>query len=166
MRPSTVLKLLVPVLALAGLAQPASGGPREQSLLESYVGTWRGASSASGPYAGPIDCSITFRSQSGGKLTYTGDCDIEAAGRTAFRGTIVYNDAARRFETAGSGQGVSVTGFGKSSGNSVTFAVANIDTSYGVASSTMVLAGDAIKLSFSLVDQKGKTAASITFRKG
>lgn len=165
MRRSTVLKLLVPVVAVAGLAVPVFAGPKEDAVLSSYVGTWRGTSNASGPYAGPIDCAITFKSLSGGKLTYTGNCDIEAAGKTAFRGTIIYNDSARRYETAGSGQGVSVTGFGKASGNSITFAVNNIDTSYGVASSTMVLGGNAIKLSFSLVDKKGKTAASITFRK-
>ena len=38
-------------------------------------------------------------------------------------------------------------------------------TTYGVASSTMVLAGSSIKLSFKLVDKKGTTASSISFRK-
>jgi len=158
-------KWVAPAMAVLVFAVPATAGPREQALLESYSGTWRGTSTVTGPHAGPVDCAITFGMASGGKLTYSGDCDIEAVGKTAFRGTIIYNDAARRFETAGSGQGVSVSGFGKASGGSITFSVADIDTSYGKASSTMVLAGSSIKLSFSLLDEKGKTAASITFRK-
>lgn len=164
MRPSVVLKLLVPVVALA-FAAPASAGPKEDQALASYAGTWRGSSVVSGPMQGPVDCALNFSAESGGKLRYAGDCTFDK-GKTNFRGTIIYNDAAKRYETAGSGQGVSVTGFGKASGGNITFSVANVETSYGVASSTMVLAGSSIKLSFKLVDTKGTTAASITFKKG
>jgi len=163
--PSTLLlKLLVPVLALSA-SLPAMAGPKEQAVLQSYVGTWKGSSTVSGPMAGPVDCSLKFTSGSGGKLSYAGNCEF-GKGTTAFRGTMIYNDGAKRYETAGSGQGVSVNGFGKASGSSITFAVSNLETSYGVASSTMVLAGSSIKLQFKLVDKKGTTAAAITFKKG
>lgn len=165
MRTSPLAKLLlVPVLVLSA-SLPASAGPKELAMLEGYVGTWRGSSTVSGPMAGPVDCTLEVTKGSGGKFGYAGDCEFDK-GITKFRGTIIYNDGAKRFESAGSGQGVSVSGFGKASGNSITFAVDNVETSYGVASSTMVLAGSAIKLQFKLVDKKGTTAAAITFRKG
>ena len=163
MRSTHLLKLLLPLLALTA-SVPAMAGPREQAVLQGYVGTWKGSSTVSGPMAGPVDCTLTFTAGSGGKLSYAGNCEF-GKGTTGFRGTVIYNDGARRYETAGTGQGVSVNGFGKTSGNSITFAVNNLETSYGVASSTMVLGGSSIKLQFKLVDKKGTTAAAITFRK-
>src|SRR5690606_37848295 len=158
-----LLKLLLPLLALTA-SVPAMAGPREQAVLQGYVGTWKGSSTVSGPMAGPVDCTLTFTAGSGGKLSYAGNCEF-GKGTTGFRGTVIYTAGARRYETAGTGQGVSVNGFGKTSGNSITFAVNNLETSYGVASSTMVLGGSSIKLQFKLVDKKGTTAAAITFRK-
>lgn len=160
----SLLKVLVPVLALSA-SLPAMAGPKEQALLASYAGTWRGSGEVTGPMAGPVDCQLKFTAGSNGKLTYAGACEFDK-GKTDFRGTIIYNDGARRYETAGSGQGVSVTGFGKAAGGGISFSVSNLETSYGVASSTMVLAGSSIKLSFKLVDKKGTTASSISFRKG
>lgn len=164
MRLSSLLKLLVPVLALSA-SLPAFAGPKEQAQLAGYAGTWRGSGQVSGPMAGPVDCQLKFTAGSGGKLAYAGACEFDK-GKTNFRGTIIFNEATKRYETAGTGQGVSVTGVGKASGGGVTFSVNNIDTSYGKASSTMALAGSSIKLSFKLVDKKGTTAASITFKKG
>ena len=164
MRSTLLLKLLVPVLALTATL-PAMAGPKEQAALQSYVGTWKGSSTVSGPMAGPVDCTLKFSSGSAGKLSYAGNCEF-GKGTTGFRGTIVYNDSSKRYETAGSGQGVSMNGIGKASGNSITFSVSNLETSYGVASSTMVLGGSNIKLQFKLVDKKGTTAAAITFKKG
>ena len=163
MPPTLLLKLLVPILALSA-SLPAMAGPKEQAVLQSYVGTWKGSSTVTGPMAGPVDCSLKFSAGSGGKFVYSGECEFDK-GITAFRGTLIYNDSAKRYETAGSGQGVSVTGFGKVSGNSITFAVNNLDTSYGVASSTMVFANPNIKLQFKLVDKRGTTSAAITFTK-
>jgi hypothetical protein len=163
MRSQSLLKLFVSA-ALLSAALPAMAGPKEQALLQSVVGTWKGSSTVTGPMAGPVDCSLKFTAGSGGKLAYAGNCEF-GKGTTAFRGTVIYNDAAKRYETAGTGQGVSVNGFGKASGGTVTFSVSNLETSYGVASSTMVLSGQTIKLQFKLVDKKGTTAASIAFKK-
>ena len=163
MRLPILLKLLVSVAVLS-VPLPALAGPKEQAVLAGYAGTWKGSGTVTGPMAGAVDCELRFTSGSGGKLSYSGDCEFDK-GVTSFRGTIVYNDGAKRYETAGSGQGVSVNGFGKASGGGITFSVSNLETSYGVASSTMVLAGSSIKLSFKLVDKKGTTASSISFRK-
>ena len=44
MRTSSLAKLLlVPVLVLSA-SLPAAAGPKEQAMLEGYVGTWRGSS--------------------------------------------------------------------------------------------------------------------------
>lgn len=162
--PSTLLlKLLVPLFALSATL-PAMAGPKEQAVLQSYAGTWKGSSTVTGPMAGPVDCTLKFTSSAAGKLSYAGNCEFDK-GNTGFRGTVVYNDGAKRYETAGSGQGVSVNGFGKASGGGITFSVNNLETSYGVASSTMVLGGSNIKLQFKLVDKKGTTAAAIIFKK-
>jgi hypothetical protein len=163
MRSTLLLKMLVSVLTLSA-SLPAMAGPKEQALLKSYAGLWRGSGEVTGPMAGAVDCELKFTSGSGGKLSYSGDCEFDK-GVTSFRGTIIYNDAAKRYETAGSGQGVSVNGFGKASGGGISFSVNNLETTYGIASSNMVLGGTSIKLSFKLVDKKGTTASSISFRK-
>jgi hypothetical protein len=163
MRLLPLLTLLVPILTLSA-PLPASAGPKEQALLASYAGVWRGSGEVTGPMAGPVDCQLKFTTGSSGKLTYAGACEFDK-GKTDFRGTLIYNEGSRRYETAGSGQGVAVSGVGKVSGGSITFSVSNLETSYGRASSTMVFAGSTIKLSFKLVDKKGTTASSISFRK-
>ena len=163
MRLTSLLKLLVPVLTLSA-SLPAMAGPKEQALLKSYAGTWRGSGQVTGPMAGAVDCQLKFTAGGNGKLTYMGACEFDK-GKTDFRGTLIFNEGSKRYETAGSGQGVAVSGVGKVSGGNVTFSVSNLETSYGVASSTMVLAGSSIKLSFKLVDKKGTTASSISFRK-
>ena len=163
MRLTSLLTLLVPVLSLSA-SLPALAGSKEQAVLKSYAGTWTGSGAVSGPMAGEVDCELKFTSGSCGKMSYSCDCEFDKC-VTSCRGTIIYNDAAKRYETAGSGQGVSVNGFGKSSGGNITFSVSNLETTYGVASSTMVLSGSSIKLSFKLVDKKGTTASSISFRK-
>lgn len=164
MRLTSLLKLLVPAVLIVSAPLPATAGPKEQALLKSYVGTWGGSGQVTGPMAGPVDCKLKFTSGSNNKLTYTGACKF-GKGQTDFRGTLIYNEGSKRYETAGSGQGVAVSGVGKVSGGNITFSVSNLETSYGIASSTMVFAGSSIKLSFKLVDMKGTTASSISFRK-
>ncbi|RYF27904.1 MAG: hypothetical protein EOO23_07710, partial [Comamonadaceae bacterium] len=95
MRSSPLLKLLVPVLALSA-SLPAAAGSREQAVLQGYVGTWKGSSTVTGPMAGPVDCTLRFTTGSGGKFGYSGDCEFDK-GVTSFRGTVIYNDSARRY---------------------------------------------------------------------
>jgi hypothetical protein len=166
MRLMQILRLLVPVVALGFSAvAPAVAGPKEAALLASYAGEWRGKGKVTGPDPGTVVCRITFKPGKSGALSYSGRCSF-GVGQTTFRGAISYNDAKGRFEASSAAQGVASTAIGKKSGNGITFSTTGMDTRYGTASSTMALAGNAIKLSFKLVDKKGEvTASSITFGK-
>ena len=157
-------------LALAALlAMPAAAtmaGPSENALLAKYEGEWRGTGKVTGPDPGSVACRITFKPASTGKLSYTGRCSYSGSGAASFRGTIAYNDATRSFEASSSAQGASVRTVGKRVGGGIVFASANTQTTHGRASSIMTLGGSSIKLSFVLVDKKGRTtASSITFKK-
>lgn len=163
-RPNLLLSLaLAAALAIPGV--PALAGQAENALLAKYAGEWRGTGKVSGPDPGTVVCRITFKPTSN-KLTYNGRCTYSGQGTASFRGTMLYNDARKRFEASSSAQGVSTTTIGKRQGGSIVFAASGMDTRYGTASSVMTLAGDAIKLSFKLVDKDGETtASSISFKK-
>lgn len=161
-------KLLVSLALAAALALPATtalAGEAETALLAKYAGEWRGTGKVSGPDPGTVVCRITFKPASG-KLSYTGRCTYSGQGTASFRGTMLYNDARKRFEASSSAQGVSTTTIGKRQGGGIVFAANGMDTRYGTASSVMTLAGNAIKMSFKLVDKDGETtASSISFSK-
>lgn len=163
-RPNLFLSLaLAAALALSGA--PALAGQAENALLAKYAGEWRGTGKVSGPDPGTVVCRITFKPSSN-KLSYTGRCTYSGQGTASFRGTMLYNDAKKRFEASSSAQGVSTTTVGKKQGGGIVFAASGMDTRYGTASSVMTLAGNAIKMSFKLVDKDGETtASSISFKK-
>jgi hypothetical protein len=153
---------------LAALAMPTAtvrAGEAESAVLAKYAGEWRGTGKVTGPEPGTVVCRITFKPASG-KLSYTGRCTYSGQGTGSFRGTMLYNDARKRYEASSSAQGVSTTTIGKKQGGGIVFAASGMDTRYGTASSVMTLAGNAIKMSFKLVDKDGETiASSISFSK-
>lgn len=167
LRLPTSLKVLALASALAlPIALPAVAGPAENALLAKYEGNWRGSGKVTGPDPGTVVCRLTFKAASAGKLTYSGRCSFGGAGAASFRGSMVYNDATKRFEASSSAQGASSTTFGKRAGSTIVFASAGVKTSHGIASSVMTLSGSSIKLAFTLVDRKGQTTASaISFKK-
>ncbi len=145
---------------------PAVAGQSENALLAKYEGQWRGTGKVTGPDPGTVVCRITFKNATAGKLSYTGRCSFAGTGAASFRGSIVYNDANKRFEASSSAQSVTTTTIGKRLGNGIVFAGEGMKTAYGTASSVMTLAGNSIKLAFKLVDKKGQTTASaISFSK-
>lgn len=156
---------LASVLALP-VALPAVAGPAESAVLAKYAGDWRGTGQVVGPDPGKVVCRLSFKASTTGKLTYTGRCSFGGTGAASFRGTMIYNDANKRYEASSSAQGASATTIGKKAGNTIVFASAGMKTSYGTASSVMTLGGSTIKLAFTLVDKKGQTTASaISFKK-
>ena len=167
LRLPTSLKVLALVSALVlPVTLPAVAGQAENALLAKYEGSWRGSGKVTGPDPGTVVCRLTFKAASAGKLTYSGRCSFGGSGAASFRGSMIYNDATKRFEASSSAQGANTTTVGKRAGNSIVFASAGIKTSYGLASSIMTLSGSSIKLGFTLVDKKGQTTASaITFKK-
>jgi hypothetical protein len=164
------LNLLVSLAVLAALALPVAptvAGPAENALLAKYAGDWRGTGKVTGPDPGTVVCRISLKPAASGKLSYSGRCTYSGQGTASFRGTMLYNDASKRYEAAASAQGVSTTTtVGKKQGGGIVFATSGMDTRYGTVSSVMTLAGNAIKMSFKLIDKDGATtASSINFSK-
>ena len=165
MRLLSSLKILALVPAfLAPLSLPALAGPSENALLAKYAGNWRGTGEVTGPNAGSVVCRLSFKPTDTGAVSYTGRCSFGAGGYS-FRGAMAYDDAKGRFYSQSSVQGEQVNTTGKKSGNTVTFS-STTKTQYGDATSSFSLAGNAIKLSFKLIDKKGRaTTSAISFAK-
>ena len=157
--PSSLKVLFLAPVFLAPLSLPALAGQAEKALLAKYDGAWRGVGEVKGPDPGKVVCRLTFKAMDSGALSYSGRCSFGAGG-TTFRGAMFYNDAKGRFESQSTAQGMNVTTTGKKSGSSITFSSAGMETKYGTASSTFQLAGNAIKLSFKLLDKKGRSTTS------
>lgn len=165
MRLPSSLKVLALVPALlAPLALPAFAGSTENALLAKYAGNWRGTGEVTGPNAGSVVCRLSFKPADSGAVSYSGRCSFGAGGYS-FRGAMAYDDARNRFFSQSTVQGEQVNTTGKKSGNTITFA-SSMETQYGAASSSFSLAGNAIKLSFKVIDKKGRaTASAINFAK-
>lgn len=164
--PSSLKVIALTAALVLPAALPALAGQAENALLARYAGEWRGSGKVSGPDPGTVVCRITFKAANSGRLTYSGRCSYSGSGAASFRGTMLYNDASRRYEASSSAQGVSTTTIGKKQGGGIVFAANGMKTRYGTASSVMTLGGNAIKMSFKLVDKDGATtASSISFQK-
>ena len=162
-KPMLLARLAIAAMFVLPATLPVLAGPAETALLAAYAGTWAGTGTATGPEPGEVDCRISFKATSAGKLIYNGRCSF-SSGAASFNGTMIYNDAANRFEAASSSTGFSATTIGKKQGGNIVFAMNGEETTYGTASSVMTLSPKAINLTFKLVDKKGETTASkITF---
>jgi hypothetical protein len=161
-RPLALGLVVAAATALSGAA-PAFAGAKEAAVLASYSGDWRGKGKITGDNPGTVVCRMSLKSGNSGKLSYNGRCSF-GQGAASFAGTMLYNDATRRYEAVTSTRGQSTTSVGKPTGNGVTFTTATNDDQIGKVSSTIALSGDKITLSFQMTDTKGgKTASSIDF---
>jgi hypothetical protein len=163
MRLPSSLKVLALIPAfLAPVTLPAFAGQAENALLAKYVGNWRGTGEVTGPNAGSVVCRLSFKPTDAGAVSYSGRCSFGAGGYS-FRGAMAFDDAKKRFFSQSTAQGEQINTTGKRSGNTITFA-SSLDTQYGAATSNFSLAGNAIKLSFKMVDKKGRaTTSAISF---
>jgi hypothetical protein len=157
------LKVLALVAALLLPAAPALAGPAEVALLGKYEGSWKGTGKVTGPDPGTVVCRLTLKAASGGRFTYSGRCSFSSGG-ASFRGTLLYNDDANRFEASTSSTGISSTAIGRKQGGGVVFSTTDTRTQMGSVSSTLSLTGGKISMSFKLVDKRGRaTSSAITF---
>lgn len=96
--------------ALAGLIAlsmsaplPAYAAKADVELIQSYIGTWKGASEVKGKFRGKdggrVSCSMSMSPGNGDKVNFSGNCALAGTTMTV-RGTIVYNDAGKRYEAA------------------------------------------------------------------
>jgi hypothetical protein len=110
-------------LTLAGTAvvSPASAGPAEAALLESYVGSWSGRGQLTGSRSETVVCRLTLSPGNADKVNYSGRCAM--AGTTiSVNGTLAYIDASRRFEAAmTTNAGFTGLAVGRRNGDSIVF---------------------------------------------
>lgn len=120
------------IVALAGLTiatmsavAPAYAAKADVELVRSYIGAWKGGSELKGKFrgkeAGKVNCQMSLSAGNGDKVNFAGNCALAGTTMTV-RGTIVYNDAGKRYEAAMSTNvGFSGIAIGKRQGNGILF---------------------------------------------
>ena len=120
------------IVALAGLtiatisaAAPAFAAKADVELVQSYIGAWKGSSELAGKFqgkeGGKVSCKMSLSPGNGDKVNFAGSCALAGTTMTV-KGTIVYNDAGKRYEAAmTSNVSFSGTAIGKRQGNGIVF---------------------------------------------
>ena len=86
------------LVLLIGFPGIAMAGPTQSALLQSYIGSWRGAGLLSGGEEPEnFSCRIQVTDGNQGKINYQGRCGV-AGINLAIYGTIHYNDGKNRYE--------------------------------------------------------------------
>ncbi len=143
-------------------------------LIKSYVGTWKGGSQLNGNFrgkpAGKVSCTMSLSSGNGDKVNFSGKCALAGTTMTV-KGTIVYNDAGKRYEAAMTSN-VSFSGLaiGKRQGNGIlfNFKEKNKDEEgMGMAVNAAILLNpDKIGVNFDVAFDNGEAlSASVPFTK-
>lgn len=96
--------ILKTVLAISGLvllassATPSFAGPKQDALLLSYVGNWRGSGElVGGEEPEKFSCRNVIGDGGSGQINYTGRCAVAGLNLNIY-GTVKYNDATSRYE--------------------------------------------------------------------
>ncbi|HEX4299144.1 MAG TPA: hypothetical protein VHZ56_14080 [Devosia sp.] len=163
--------VLAGVIASAGVV-PAFAGPAETAALEKYLGTWNGTGTMTGGQTQSVTCKMALSEGNGGKLNYTGRCNLAGA-QLSVTGTIAWIDAKHRYEAVmnsgvGGFKGVAV---GEREGDSIVFDLkqrANDDQGNDISiAAAVVLSDKSISVDFHAVfnDSGEKIDAKIPFTK-
>jgi hypothetical protein len=168
-------------VALAGLtivslsaAAPAYAAKADVELLQSYIGTWKGSSDLEGRFrgkdGGKVSCQLALTKGNGDKVNYSGNCTLAGTSMTV-KGTIVYNDAGKRYEAAMTSN-VSFSGLaiGKRQGGGVLFNFKDKnkdEEGMGLSvNAAITLNPDRIGVNFDVAFDNGdKLSASVPFTK-
>jgi hypothetical protein len=166
-------------VALAGLtvgmlmtAVPAHAAKADVQLIQSYIGTWKGGNQLDGKFrgkpAGKVSCQMSLSPGNGDKVNFAGNCALAGTTMTV-KGTIVYNDAGRRYEAAMTSN-VSFSGvaIGKRQGNGILFSFKEKnkdDEGMGMAvNASIMLHPDKINVDFDVAFDNGEAlSASVPF---
>ncbi len=144
--------VLAGVLVSAG-APSAFAAPADIALLSQYIGTWSGKGTLTGSQTEDVSCKMQLSSGNGGKLNYTGRCQVAGA-QLSVTGTIAYVDNNHRYEAVmnsgiGGFKGVAI---GTKQGDGVVFDLkqrANDDAGNDISmASTVTLQNHKISVSF------------------
>jgi len=160
-------------LSFIGASAPAYAAKADTDLLKSYVGDWRGRGNAKLASTGEDEtvlCKMNFNDAGASKVGLSGRCSL--AGTTlSMRGTVGYNEDARRYEAVMSSntsfQGVAI---GKRSGKNLSFSLNNVKSAandaFDIAVSLKLKSGE-INVRFDITHKEsgGKSVAIIPFKK-
>ena len=170
------------IVALAGLTvasmsavMPAFAAKADVELIQSYIGTWKGGSQINGNFrgkpAGKVNCTMSLSPGNGDKVNFSGKCAM--AGTTmSVKGTIVYNDAGKRYEAAMTSN-VSFSGvaIGKRQGKGILFSfkekAKDVEGMGGLdVNASILLNPDKIGVNFDVKFDNGEAlSASVPFTK-
>ena len=167
---------LTRAIAVAGIlsagALPALAAQSDIDALGKYIGTYNGKGQLSGSQTQPVTCKMALSSGNGGKLNYTGRCELGGA-QLSVTGTIAYSDTNHRYEAVmnsgiGGFRGVAI---GQKQGDRIVFDLhQRADDNEGndiTIASTVVLDDKGLSVDFHAVfNQSGdKVDAKIPFTK-
>jgi hypothetical protein len=163
-------------IAVAGIlgasALPALAAQSDIDALSKYLGTYTGKGTVTGSQAQSVTCKMQLSSGNGGKLNYTGRCELGGA-QLSVTGTIAYSDTNHRYEAVmnsgiGGFRGVAI---GQKQGDRIVFDLhQRADDNEGndiTIASTVVLDDKGLSVDFHAVfNQSGdKVDAKIPFTK-
>jgi hypothetical protein len=163
-------------IAVAGIlgasALPALAAQSDIDALSKYLGTYTGKGTVTGSQAQSVTCKMQLSSGNGGKLNYTGRCELGGA-QLSVTGTIAYSDTNHRYEAVmnsgiGGFRGVAI---GQKQGDRIVFDLhQRADDTEGndiTIASTVVLDDKGLSVDFHAVfNQSGdKVDAKIPFTK-
>ena len=163
-------------IAVAGIlgasALPALAAQSDIDALSKYLGTYTGKGTVTGSQAQSVTCKMQLSSGNGGKLNYTGRCDLGGA-HLSVTGTNAYSDTNHRYEAVmnsgiGGFRGVAI---GQKQGDRIVFDLhQRADDNEGndiTIASTVVLDDKGLSVDFHAVfNQSGdKVDAKIPFTK-
>lgn len=167
-----VTRAIVVAGIMGGSALPALAAQSDIDALSKYLGTYNGKGTVTGTEAQAVSCKMQLSSGNGGKLNYTGRCELGGA-QLSVTGTIAYSDTNHRYEAVmnsgiGGFRGVAV---GQKEGDKIVFDLhqrANDNEGNDITiASTVTLEASGIQVDFHAVfNQSGdKVDAKIPFTK-
>lgn len=173
----TLSKIRLSALAAIGLAGAmaltgnAYAGPKQDALLQTFVGEWTGASTLTGGEA-PEDfsCRIIVKNGGSGKINYSGRCSLDRI-NLSVTGTIAYKDDLKAYRgvmqsnTAFRGEAT-----GRARNGGVVFDFKQSGEHNGgmlTLNSRMELKGDAITIDFNvwIAESEMKLKTSVPFER-
>lgn len=173
---SRIVALVGLTVATMSATVPAYAAKADVELVQSYIGAWTGGSELKGKFrgkdAGKVSCKMSLSAGNGDKVNFAGNCALAGTTMTV-RGTIVYNDAGKRYEAAMSTNvGFSGVAIGKRQGNGILFSFKERnkgDDAGGMAmdvNAAIALNPGKISVNFDVAFDNGESlAASVPFTK-
>lgn len=157
---------------LAGAAMPASAGPAEVDLLNSYIGKWSGGGVlVGGDNPESFRCRLTIAKGNQSKINYSGRCSLVNM-NLSVSGTIAYDDQNQRYQAAmSSNAGFTGLAIGRMHDNRISFDLTEKQRDRGGNNvrigSRIHLANDAIQVDFEVeFNDSGKLmTAAVPFQR-